>query len=662
MGEVRDGGTGDGDARQPADLDALVVLDLGDGRADDVHELDRLAPLPGRGGPGEDHQALGVPAHTGRQVVEAEQVGEFVGVLGPALHGVEQGELFVQQDLAAAGEVDEDLGDAGAQLGLLDGGFDGGALEGVQCLADVADLVPVVLQARDLGLHVDHFAHGQAAHHAGEPDAGRLVGVQAELAQVADEAAADADRQEQREQEGDQPQDTGDGRLEDDVHRDGTDAVLVAVVGLVVEGAELVQHGTGGGVPGLRGHVVERPRLRGGGGLFGHAQRGAGRVLPEAFEVPALRGGQQRQVDVVHQGALRDEVGDVAGLVPGELADDQGGTEQGVLTGEELAGPGEVDEGAVLLVHLHVVDDVEVGQQDVARVDEVVVETEGLGPVDGAVLDAAAQRLESVEGVEDRGDPAVGGLPHRVADVRVLGVLTDLGDGRVGRGAAAPEVGEAVGRARIGEVDEGLAAFPLDDSDAVLGGIADLLDHRRHVEQVSGRTAGDDRGERPDRGQGHEGHEKERHDLPADGLPAKAHGLPQLDPRRPGAHMCVNKRREPTTDTEVTRRAVRSLNARRSGETWGVVRSLREIAAPISPGSSHPTRSVHLASWPEFFACLGIFVACCSSFSTGHGERNRPHEPHPQPCGVKQRKPGTHWGAEVFGLGASGSPAVGRTR
>ncbi len=60
VGEVGDGRTGDGDAREPADLDALVVLDLGDGGTDDVHELDGLAPLPGGGGAGEDDQALGV--------------------------------------------------------------------------------------------------------------------------------------------------------------------------------------------------------------------------------------------------------------------------------------------------------------------------------------------------------------------------------------------------------------------------------------------------------------------------------------------------------------------------------------------------------------------------------------------------------------------------
>lgn len=177
MGEVGDRRSGDGDAGQPADLDALVVLDLGDGGPHHVHQLDGLAPLPGGCGAGEDDQALGVPAHAGGQVVEAEQVGEFLGVLGPAFHGVEQGELLVQQHLAAAREVDEDLGDARAQLGLFDGGFHGGALEGVEGLADLAHLVPVVLEARHLGLDVDLLTRRQAAHHAGQADAGGLVGL-----------------------------------------------------------------------------------------------------------------------------------------------------------------------------------------------------------------------------------------------------------------------------------------------------------------------------------------------------------------------------------------------------------------------------------------------------------------------------------------------------
>lgn len=91
-------------------------------------------------------------------MVEAEQVGQFLGVLGAPLHGVEQGQLAVQQHLVAARQVDEDLGDAPAQFGLLDGGFDGGALEAVEGEGDLADLVLLEFQPGRLGLHVDVLA------------------------------------------------------------------------------------------------------------------------------------------------------------------------------------------------------------------------------------------------------------------------------------------------------------------------------------------------------------------------------------------------------------------------------------------------------------------------------------------------------------------------
>ncbi len=76
--------------------------------------------------------------------------------------------------------------------------------------------------------------------------------------------------------------------------------------------------------------------------------------------------------------ARRD--GDVANVVAGDAARDQRGTEEGVLAGEQFAGVRDVDEGAALFVHLHVVHDVEVGHQCVTGADETVVEVEGLGP------------------------------------------------------------------------------------------------------------------------------------------------------------------------------------------------------------------------------------------------------------------------------------------
>ena len=294
----------DGEPRQPADLDALVVLDLGDGGADDVHQLDGLAPLPGGGGAGEDHQALGVPAHAGGQVVEAEEVGEFVGVLGAALHGVEQGELRCSRTWLRRARLTKTSETPRAQFGLLDGGLDGGALEGVEGLADLAHLVLVVLQARDLGLHVDLFARGRGGasrwaavrrRPRGPPGA---AGVRSRMRPRPMRTESD-----ERDEQGDQAEDAGDDGLDDDVHGDRADPVLVAVAGLVVERAEFVEHVAGGGVPALGADAPGGWPGRRRSTACSAARSGAVRgVLPEALVALALRGGQHRQVDVVEQG------------------------------------------------------------------------------------------------------------------------------------------------------------------------------------------------------------------------------------------------------------------------------------------------------------------------------------------------------------------------
>lgn len=90
-------------------------------------------------------------------MVEPEEVRKLVGVLRAPLHRVEEGELTVEQDLVAAGEVDEHLGDPAAQFRLFDGGLDGGALEGVEGLADLADLVLPVPEVGHFRPDVDVF-------------------------------------------------------------------------------------------------------------------------------------------------------------------------------------------------------------------------------------------------------------------------------------------------------------------------------------------------------------------------------------------------------------------------------------------------------------------------------------------------------------------------
>ncbi|MCF0091111.1 hypothetical protein B0E37_06230 [Streptomyces sp. MH192] len=572
MGQVGHGGAGHGDPGQSADLDALVVLDLGDGGPYDVHELDGLAPLPGGRGPGEDDQALGVAAHARGEVVEAEQVGEFVGVLGPALHCVEQGELLVQQDLAAAGEVDEHLGDPGAQFGLLDGALDGGALKGVEGLSDLADLVLLVLQARRLGLDVDLFARREPAQDAGQPHARGLVGLLAQPAQVADEAAAHADGEHEGEQQGDQPEDAHDGGLGDGAHRGRVDPVLVAVGRRVVERGEPVEHTAAEGVPALGGDAGGH--LLGVGvedELLGLAQRGGRGALPEAVVALAFLGRQLVHADLVDGPAPGDQLGDVPQFGAGDAAGDEGGAEQGVLAGEQLPGAGGVDEGAVLLVEFRGVDDVEGGEHGVAGVDHAVVEVEGLRPGEAGAVDALAQRTDALEAVEHGGEAGGVVRVERVAHLGGGDVAAQGGEGVVGGDPGAPQRAQRVGGARVGEVEEGLPSLLLQGADGVLGGIGDLLHDGGDVEELDHLAAHEERGVAPDRGQGQQWHQEQRHDLPADGLPAKAHGLPQPAPLGSGAHMCVNKRREPTTAEGGTRRSTGVGEVRKGNAAGGVV-------------------------------------------------------------------------------------------
>ena len=80
---------------------------------------------------------------------------------GPPLHRVEQGELAVQQRLAAPGQVAEDVADALPQPGLAHGRFHGGLLHRGERLPDLADLVGAGGQLGRLGGDVHVLAGGQ---------------------------------------------------------------------------------------------------------------------------------------------------------------------------------------------------------------------------------------------------------------------------------------------------------------------------------------------------------------------------------------------------------------------------------------------------------------------------------------------------------------------
>ncbi len=177
----------------------------------------------------------------------------------------------------------------------------------------------------------------------------------------------------------------------------------------------------------------------------------------------------------------------------------------------------------------------EVHEELVAGVDEPTVEVERLVRVEGVLIDGAAQGADAVEGVEDGVQALGGGGAELLDDLGVLGALADLVDDLVGGGAAFDEFGGGGGGAGVAEDDEGLAALLLDHADDVLDGVADLVDDVGDVEELDGFAAGDRGGEAPEGREGDERHEQQRHDLPADGLPAKAHGLPSLPQLNPFA-------------------------------------------------------------------------------------------------------------------------------
>ena len=80
VGEVGGGGADHRHLLDAAHRHPLVVLHLAQRRSHHVGERDRPGPLPRRLDPRQHQQRLRAAPHAGGQVVEAEEVGEHVGV------------------------------------------------------------------------------------------------------------------------------------------------------------------------------------------------------------------------------------------------------------------------------------------------------------------------------------------------------------------------------------------------------------------------------------------------------------------------------------------------------------------------------------------------------------------------------------------------------
>ena len=138
------------------------------------------AHLRGGSMPARTRRRLGVAAHAGGEVVEAEEVGEGVGVGFVGFEFGDEVELAAEQVLVAAAEVDEAVGDVAAEDGLFDGEVEGGVLHGVEGVGDVGDFVAGVDRDGVDGGHGDVVAEGgfeDVEHGVGQAVLGHVLGL-----------------------------------------------------------------------------------------------------------------------------------------------------------------------------------------------------------------------------------------------------------------------------------------------------------------------------------------------------------------------------------------------------------------------------------------------------------------------------------------------------
>ncbi len=529
VGDVGDGGAEQAGAGERPDDDPGVVLDLADGGAHHVDHPDRLAPGAAGRAAGEDDQALGVAAHAGGEVVEAEQVLEFARVLGAALHRVQQGELTVQQHLGAAGQVDEDRGDAAAQFGLFDGGLDGDPLDLVEGPADLADLARAELELGDFGDHVDGFAAAQPEHHGGQPVGGQVGGGVAQADEFAHQAAADAVGDDDGEHHGEQADQAGDGAAQQGV--DGVGVGLVADLGdqPVVDGVDVGEDPVGVLAPGVGsaadlagpvGGVVEA--VFGGGegapGLAGAQFVVVGLVLRVEFADVDPEQGLLGVHGVEHDLLL-------AGIGGGGGAAGPQGAHRGGLLRQVVGAAGEFDQDGALPGQRAALLRDEGGAEGEHRADQVAVVLERAVPALPLLADLAADGGELLGDGEDVADPGAL-VAVELVGVAAAGLVAQQLEVPVGDGLGL-QVGVGVGLvAGVGEPEHGGGALDAQVVGVLVGGGAEGLVGGADVELVPHVAGGDQRGVAPQSAERRDGHQEQRDDPRADRAAAQAHTGP----------------------------------------------------------------------------------------------------------------------------------------
>ncbi len=538
VGEVGDGTADDGRLGEPGHLHARVVLDFGDGGADHVGEGDGPAPGAAGGGAGEDDQALRVASHAGGEVVEPEEVVEFAGVVGAPLHGVQEVELAVDEDLAAPGEVDEDAGDAVGEFGAFDGGGEGRAVDGGEGFADLADLVLGAGSDRRLGPDVDLLAGAQPAHGGGEFAARDAEGGVAEADELDDEAAPDPYGDEEgghdgREAEGHRGAPGGEG-----APGEGVGAVGSPGAGAGLDRGEPVAYGGEGDVPVGGG---DRP----GGGATG--ARGPDQVLRAGESGVVGAGGEPDPRGAFGGGQVGGGRGDegAAGLdgsgegaqpVGGELAGEVGGAEEGVLAGQHLARPAEFQEYARVGSPFGVLDAAEGAADGEGGGDRPGVLGVHLVPVGPPLGRGGTEQGEALDLADERA--------HAVRDLvgQVPGVADGVGrvqaepvDGRVRAALPVLELG-GPGGAGGRDLAYGGAPFGLECREGGRHGLPDLGVEALEPVETGDVLGGGDGGEAPQGEERDDRDHQERDDLGADrtGTRTGARGGPDAVSARGG--------------------------------------------------------------------------------------------------------------------------------
>jgi hypothetical protein len=157
-----------------------------------------------------------MPAHTGGEVVEAEEIGQRLGLTSPPLHRIQHCQLPVQQGLTAHGDVQEDLVDPLAHSRLVHGGPDGRPLHRGERLRDLGYLLDRAgVRRRGLRYHVHVVASPESFDHARQPLLRHAAHAVVEPGQVTRDLAAEPHKQDDRDNDGKQPGASGEDGLGD---------------------------------------------------------------------------------------------------------------------------------------------------------------------------------------------------------------------------------------------------------------------------------------------------------------------------------------------------------------------------------------------------------------------------------------------------------------